>query len=149
MSTGYNYRMNLAAPNLMNICVDGRVGGELSGRIYHGYQEEPVKFSNIIELIREAEALFDRISFPQASTKARSFAEEEGSRARTIPRPERVLSAEEVLHHAGKAGTFVTNVRFRQNATWQGEVFWVEEQARQPFANTLEFIRQIDDSVLI
>ena len=144
MSAVQNYRMNIAAPNLMNICVDDRAGGELRGRIYHGYQEEPVSFANIIELIRGAEELFDRIAFPQASTKARTLVENDKHRTMPAARPERVLSPADVLNHAGKLGTFVTSVRFRQNATWQGEVFWVEKEMRQPFTNTLEFIKQID-----
>ena len=69
MSSVSNYKINISAPNLINICVDNNEQKEISGRLYHCYQEEPVLFANVVELIREIESLFDRIAFPQASTK--------------------------------------------------------------------------------
>ena len=69
------YKINISAPNLLNICVDQREEGKISGRLYHCYKKEPIVFCDVVELIREAEKLFDAIGFPQASTKTRSFTE--------------------------------------------------------------------------
>lgn len=65
--------INISAPNLVNICVDWAENGELSGRVYHCYSTEPETFSNLMHLINLMDAFFDRISFPQASTKPRYF----------------------------------------------------------------------------
>ena len=101
-------------------------------------------FSNIIELLREAEKLFDDISFPQASTKTRSLVEKTHEQSTQIHRLELVVDRESVVNHSGRIGTFITSVRFRQNSTWQGEFFWVERKVAQRFTNTLDFIKQID-----
>ena len=138
------YCMNIATPNLVNICVDQHQNDEISGRLYHCYSAEPVMFSNIIELLREAEKLFDDISFPQASTKTRSLVEKTHEQSTQIHRLELVVDRESVVNHSGRIGTFITSVRFRQNSTWQGESYWIEKETVQQFANTLEFIKQID-----
>lgn len=138
------YGRMISTPSLLNVCVDRSHCGEVSGRLYHCYSPEPIPFSNIIELIREAEKLFDTIAFPQASTKTRSFIEPDAKPVMQMKRPEKVVDPKEILNNQGKIGTFVTNVRFRQNSTWQGECHWVEQGRTLPFSNTLDFIKQID-----
>lgn len=138
------FGVNFWTPNLINICVDRHKDGEIGGRFYHCYSAEPTIFSNVVELLREAEKLFDGISFPQASTKTRSFVEKEHAQERSMQRPEPVVDQASVVGHNGKLGTFVTNVKFRQNSTWQGEFYWIEGESVLKFSNTLDFIKQID-----
>ena len=45
-------------------------------------------------------------------------------------------------------GTFVVNVQFRQNATWQGNILWMEENRKQNFRSVLEMIRLMDEALL-
>ena len=148
MSTAQRRRINLSAPNLMNICVDEKRDGEICGRIYHCYRKDPIPFSTIVELIREAEGLFDQIGFPQAATKARSFTGTNvGLPMRPAVMPEKIYHQEEVAAYRGEKGTFVTSVRLRQNSTWQGDFYWVEQDEIKRFRNTLEFIKEIDTAV--
>ena len=42
----------LAAPNLITVCVDESQASEISGRLYHGYSQEPQSFENVVQLIR-------------------------------------------------------------------------------------------------
>ena len=147
MSSVSNYKINISAPNLINICVDNNEQKEISGRLYHCYQEEPVLFANVVELIREIESLFDRIAFPQASTKTRSFGENAQPNSGPVVRPEKVVPQDQVILHNGQRGTFITCVKFRQNSTWQGETYWKEKNQQMRFTNLLEFIRQVDLAV--
>ena len=137
------FGVNFRTPNLINICVDQFNEGEIGGRFYHCYNQEPIQFANVVELLREAEKLFDDISFPQASTKTRSFVEKIQVQARRMQRPEPVVDQESVVSHNGELGTFVTTVKFRQNSTWQGEFYWLEGERAVKFSNTLDFIKQI------
>lgn len=139
--------INISAPNLVNICIDAHVSGEISGRLYHCYSEEPVAFLNIIELLRETEKLFDAIGFPQASTKTRSFIEPPAGQGVRQQKPEKKVTQQDVASHTGERGTFITSVRFRQSSTWQGEVYWVEKNEMQKFSNILEFIKLIDSDL--
>ncbi|MCR5830089.1 MAG: hypothetical protein K6F93_07080 [Lachnospiraceae bacterium] len=40
--------------------------------------------------------------------------------------------------YAGKKATFLVNVLYRQNATWQGTVTWVEGEKKMSFRSALE-----------
>ncbi len=135
------YRVNISAPNLINICVDENDNGELAGRLYHCYEEEPISFPNIVQLIIEIEKLCDAINFPQASTKTRLFKENE---VINCDKPIKVADQTEIIKYRGKKGTFITHIKFRQKSTWQGEYFWVENDEMYRFSDTLDFIKQLD-----
>ena len=44
-------------------------------------------------------------------------------------------------------GTFIVNVMFRENATWQGVVYWRETRSRQNFRSFLELTCLMDTAV--
>lgn len=46
-----------------------------------------------------------------------------------------------------KTGTFVVHVKCCENATWQGEVTWAEENCKEQFRSALELIRLIDGAL--
>ena len=140
-------QINISMPNLINICVGQKVDGEISGEIYHCYAKEPMRFSNVVEMIKKIEDLFDRICFPQSSTKLRSFCET--SQTSRMLRPEKVLMQQDVIEYRGTLGSFVTCVKFRQNSTWQGEIFWMEKSIKRQFTNTLDFIKILDNALMM
>ena len=133
------YRINISMPNLINLCVDNFENEEISGRIYHRYQKEPVVFSNIIELLNITENLFDKISYPQASARTRKFVEP-FSKKREAP-PEKIVDAKELLAYRGERSTFALCVKFRQNVSWQGEIVNRKNDSCRYFSSTLEFIK--------
>ena len=47
----------------------------------------------------------------------------------------------------GKEGTFIVQVQCRQNATWQGQVIWAEENRKEHFRSALELIKLIDSAM--
>ena len=47
----------------------------------------------------------------------------------------------------GKKTTFLVEVQYRQNATWQGNVTWVEKSEKQPFRSALELLKLIDSAL--
>lgn len=128
----------LHAPNIVNICIDGYDNGEMAGRIYHCYDKNPGRFTNLVKLIQLAEELYDKIDFPQASTQIRTFNKNEQ------PKPEeitKVVTAEELAAYRGEVSTFLLYVKYRQNSCWQGEVRWVEGECTHPFASVLELMK--------
>ena len=48
----------------------------------------------------------------------------------------------------GEKATFVVNVQFRQNATWQGTVSWSEQKATRRFRSMLELISLMNDALV-
>ena len=47
----------------------------------------------------------------------------------------------------GRRATFEVSVKFRQNSTWQGQIFWAEKNMKQNFRSALEMIRLMDQAV--
>lgn len=45
------------------------------------------------------------------------------------------------------SGTFVVHVKYCENATWQGEVVWAEENKRRRFRSALELIKLMDSAL--
>jgi hypothetical protein len=128
------------------ICIDVYNEGEMQGRLYHAYREEPLTFHNVIELLKLLGYLFDSYDFPQVSMKPRSFKVQE--------EPDKNLFTEEVVISKpsqismdmirGKQATFWVKVLFRQHATWQGSIKWVEEGNEINFRSALELIMLLD-----
>lgn len=134
-----------AAPNLMNVCVDGNFGKEITGRCYNRYSPYPVQFDDMNRLFIRMDQLMDTIDFPQSSTKNREFFKRQ--RVKKNGGAISVKTAEEVLKESGKKATFVVNVSYRQNATWQGKVLWAETGKSCYFRSALELMKLIDNAL--
>ena len=65
--------VNISAPNLVNICVDSMDSGVYHGRLYHKYQQEPLRFNDVGALFQTMEKLFDECGYPQNTTQSRTF----------------------------------------------------------------------------
>lgn len=127
-------------PNIINICVDEVSEGELSGRLYHCYSKTAWKFSNIVRLVEYAEELFDHIEFPEAATQTRTFMKKNGEQKEKW---KHVTSTEQIEKQRGIRDTFLLQVQYRQNTTWQGSVVWVEGHKTWEFLSVLELFKII------
>ncbi len=133
------------SPNMICVCVNEQHGKDYSGMLWHQYQDEPIPFSTAVGMIEEMDRLYDQWRFPQRSTLVRSFE----SAAHTAIHEEAMIGMEgsKIADRSGSLGTFIVNVKFRQNATWQGEVVWAEKQERIYFRSALELLKLIDGAL--
>lgn len=113
------------------VCVDESREGEFSGRIYNPYWSEGVTFRGVIGFLTQMEDLLDQMNLPQSFTAKRSFSSPPGTHERTQPMLER---------RTGRRATFAVRVLFRQNATWQGSVTWMEKNQEESFRSVLELL---------
>lgn len=161
--------VNVAALNLVNICIDKDYEDEMTGRLYNRYSKHPVPFGDVSGLLMQMERLMDWLNFPQVHTMPRRFAEDTGCAfpERDFPRtisgvPKRldvkgcvnanrrdgiVKSTDEILSETGKKATFLVNVQYRQNATWQGRVVWAETGRSCYFRSALELLKLMDGAL--
>lgn len=137
----------IAAPNLINICVNQNRDGDISGKVYCRYQEEGWNFKNIVELLQGMEQFYDRISFPQAAVRLRDFAQKETEAGIGKESEEKLLDGGYVIEKCGTCATFLVNVQHRQHATWQGTVLWKEGKQKETFRSALELLMLIDNSL--
>lgn len=134
----------MTAPDLMCVCIDERGAAGSGGRLYHRYGKEPGLFQNEYQLLTLMEELMDRIGYPQASVEMRSYGKKNPETGRGEKTP--AVSAEEVAGQQGRCATFLVHVQYRQNATWQGEIFWAERQRLQTFRSALELLKLFDSA---
>ena len=146
----------MSAATRMVVLVDERAPFSFSGRLYSDYFQRALPFSCPEELLSLSRALLDALSFPQTATSCRSFHSRRGTSA---PHPIPKRSMESMKHESslpsqqnetvltGKKGTFVVQVLYRQNATWQGTVRWLDTNKTQPFRSVLELLSLMQEAL--
>ena len=147
----------LFARNLICVCIDDNKDADYQGLIYHQYADEPIRFNGVANMILEMESLFDEWDFPQRGLAERKFDKKKENHKRPVPESDgdklkiEIISdthgTRNVQNKKGKLGTFVIQVVFRQDASWQGHVIYQEDNEKLDFNSALELIKIIDRAV--
>lgn len=119
------------------VCVDECRGGILSGRFYNRFLTEGKQFRCLTEFLQEMERTLDQMNFPKPFMTTRTFSPTVGE----APQPPTTDTL------SGQQATFAVRVLFRQNATWQGSVTWLEGRQEQSFRSALELIFLISSAL--
>lgn len=118
--------------------------GQMKGRVFSVYFQKTFSFQSDFEMVKGMKDLFDCIDFPQVEFQQRSFFEK---RAKQIVRKaEDTLDCglEEELDK--QKSTFIVNVLYRKNATWQGSITWVDQNRTQNFRSALEMLELMEQA---
>lgn len=136
------------APNLVTVCIHGRTDGDYYGELWHQYATRPASFGSMLDAVFQMEEMYDQWNFPQRSTKCRTFHDTPDQEERT-PNFKRgkTMNLHNVQEKRGKQGTFIVQVQYRQNSSWQGQVIWAEENKKEHFRSTLELMKLIDSAM--
>lgn len=111
------------------------------GWVYNEHFQKKIQFFDLCGMLNAMESLYDTLFFPQATFQSRHFGKVKKSK---IIAGEAVNQME--IEEKDRA-TFVVHVKFRQNATWQGTIQWVDTNKTQSFRSTLEMIKLIDEAL--
>lgn len=146
--------------NIVTLCMDSYDAKHQSGRLYHQYISGAVSFRSLFEALGRMERLYDELQLPQAAMRIRSFQIDRRKMEQelrmegmpTLPEFERkemkvMETFDRVTEQRGKEATFVIHVKYRQNASWQGEVTWVDKQKKEYFRSALELVRLLDSAM--
>lgn len=139
--------MSFSELDTIGICIDEYNDGEMKGRLFSPLSEEPRLFNSVITLVKHISNIFDEGDFPQATMKCRVFNKEAKVTPPTpkpIIDPSKFSPARTNIH--GRKATFRVKVMFRQNASWQGTLTWVEKNREENFRSVLEMLMLIDSS---
>ena len=136
------------APNVVCICADELTKTSCGGRLYTRYDSTSESFDDISALLLKIDRFFDKINYPEASTRSRSFNEDKtGSMQPRKINLEASVSGDEFLKNKGKIATFFVRVQSRQNSTWQGVFWWAEKDTETEFVSALDVLKLIDRAV--
>lgn len=132
------------SPAQILIVLDPPHGEGIAGRLYSGFYHKVYAFGSETELLLGIDRLCDSMQFPQASVRNRSF---ETKYTKTLVRKVKDFMDTEIeaAPKQDKA-TFLVHIRFRQNATWQGSITWVEREKTQNFRSALEMLKLMDEA---
>ena len=115
----------------MVVCVDRYEDRILNGRLYNPYLEGGKSFRSTMGFLLLVEGMLDEMKFPQRFDAVRSFrSPAEG--AEEAPAGTGIQT--------GRLATFALRVLFRQNASWQGSVRWLEGRREERFRSVLELL---------
>lgn len=134
-------------PNMVMVCVDGVENGDIYGRYFHRYKKEETFFPESATLVIEMERFYDAIGYPQAATKTRKFMEREREKVPAKEHMTVIYDSQTLMQFRGKLATFLVGVTSRQNASWQGDVVWMEQKIRKHFCSDMELVVFVDDAV--
>jgi hypothetical protein len=112
------------------ICVDAFNSGAVSGRMYNPIIHGTENFENLMQLLLQMDTMLDMMNFPQSFEEKRKFADVGRQAASLIDTEKR----------EGQVATFAVKILFRQNASWQGSITWLEGEREESFRSVLELI---------
>ena len=111
------------------------------GTFYNLYYGIEIPFGNLTRLLLLMDDMMDEIDCPQASIKSKRF-------VKTHKQPERDSIPNTLFDlKQDVLATFKIKVLFRQGASWQGKIHWLEENAETSFRSALELIKLMDSAL--
>ena len=112
------------------VCVDDFTDSIPTGRFYNASTQQGKRFRGMMEFLLEMENALESEDFPRAFTVTRSFGDFRISETGPPGKESR----------NGKHATFALRILFRQNASWQGSLRWLEGNKEQSFRSVLELM---------
>ena len=108
------------------------------GRFCIAANHEVQTFQSTMQLLKKIEEHLDRTNFPQAFDAIRKF---------QAPKTMKFSAEERQDTRPGDAATFAVRLLFRQNASWQGSVRWIEGGQEEGFRSVLELLLLMDNAL--
>lgn len=121
------------------LCVDSYDSRVPAGRLSNPFVEGEIPFLGVMQLLLEMEKLLDSMGFPEPFAKTRSFSTARAERGAQHPG---AGSARK-----GALATFNLRILFRQNASWQGSIQWLEGRQEESFRSVLELLTLMDSAL--
>lgn len=127
------------------VILDENNNSVFSGTVRSFYFNAFARFRSLDELLFAMEDLFDTLRYPMQTVQYRVF----NNKILRTNKPKQVYimeRSEKAAAHPEKT-TFIINVLYRQNATWQGNIHWVNQNQTVNFRSTNELIRLMESAM--
>lgn len=108
------------------------------GRFHIASDQQIRTFHGLTQLLLKINENLDRENFPQSFSELRKF---------QMPSRDFLSHSSRMSQKRGESATFSLRILFRQNASWQGSVTWIEGNQEEYFRSVLELISLLDDAL--
>lgn len=126
----------------MSVCIEQRENYDYQGVLIHDATGRAWRFCSIVQMIQIYESFCNSIGYPQSTHQLRSLSEKPRDGRKGLE--ELALPDEEVPLHKP---TFVIQLKYRQNASWQGSIRWIEGNVERNFRSMLELLKLIEGAI--
>ena len=120
------------------IYVDSYADDIPTGRFHIASNRDAQPFNSLSQLLLGINREMDRENFPQSFSELRKF---------QTPSVQPDSATTFLKQENGTVATFFVRILFRQNASWQGTVTWVEGKQEVYFRSVLELIVLMDNAL--
>ncbi|MGI6498117.1 MAG: hypothetical protein ACOX0U_04750 [Oscillospiraceae bacterium] len=121
------------------IQIDSYQDKQLKGTLQNPYYDRKMPFDNLIQLLFLIESMINDIGSPKKSMESRSFFNHPVVPCATSRNQDKEPSRTEP-----PLATFVISIVFRHHASWQGNIFWHEQEMESQFRSVLEMVLLMD-----
>lgn len=111
----------------------------ICGTINNPYFSSEVPFRGLFQLISILDSLQDSMDYPQRTFEMRSF--------RVAPKPGAASAPGETAARNKIIASFKISIHYRQNASWQGKVDWLDQSESSFFRSTMELMMLLDGAL--
>ena len=125
------------------IAVDSYSSIDFCGKLYNPFYKQCVQIKSFQQLIKELDSLMDEIGCPMSGMEKRSFTKYSYADSRALFLTDKDHASK------GKVATFAIRIHYRNNASWQGTVKWLEGDAEECFRSVLELFWLIDSAMSV
>ena len=108
------------------------------GRFHVASNQEARAFKGLSQLLLGIDSELNRENFPQSFSELRKF---------NVPSQKSDSLLVFTNQEKGKMATFFVRILFRQNASWQGTLTWVEGGQEEYFRSVLELVGLMDNAL--
>lgn len=116
-------------------------GQDASGIVHNEHLDKAWRFSSLMEMIAIYDNILDELGAAQTAYELRTMRAGHAAKG-TVMSPDKDLKI-----NASEKPTFIVNVMYRQNASWQGTIKWVDTGVERSFRSTLEMLKLMDSAI--
>ncbi len=121
----------------------------MKGSVSHVQSGRSMAFHSLMQMILAVQNKMNEIGYPQTSTSSRSWQSGAFSADASYSELEFESGQPEDMMPESIQASFLIRIQFRQNASWQGTLIWMDNKESCAFRSLLELISLIADAVLI
>ena len=112
----------------------------IKGEISNPFFKENVVFENLMQMITIVERISDSLVYPQKAMELRQFSDSPES----TEQEQFTFQTSSDFRNQKPMATFELEIIFRQNASWQGNLVYAEQNLSSSFRSVLELLTLMD-----
>jgi hypothetical protein len=132
------------------VTVHSRSGANVQGRVEHVTSREIEQFDSFLELTSLVTGKLEELDLVRPSTEIRAFHKLHalgGREGRVNILRDHYVKEKTAEEQVGSCSNFLIRILLRQNATWQGEVHWLDTDKVVRFRSLLEMVMLMQEAM--